>query len=278
MKQGNRSWEVLVCDNGSSDATRDIVRQWSQRHPAIRLVDASARRGPAAARNIGVSVSRGRLIAFCDADDIVADGWVDALEEALERHDFVAGRFELELLRSRSPFSVSWSPQLEELTRIPYLPGFVTAGAGNMAMKREVFESIGGFDESALTAEDDDLCLRAQLVGWTLTFVPQMVLHVRQRAGLRAVWHQALSYGTGARRLQHRYALVAQTFPSNPADATTSADRPAASRFRQVFAAFQPRQIPSRIANAVWRVAWQRGWNTAHLDDVVQLDPRKPIR
>ena len=46
-------WEVVVADNGSTDASAATVRAWGGRSGAIRLVDASERRGPAAARNIG---------------------------------------------------------------------------------------------------------------------------------------------------------------------------------------------------------------------------------
>ena len=64
-------WEVLVADNGSDDATRSCVERWSGRNPRLHLVDASARRGAAATRNIGVASARGSLLAFCDADDVV---------------------------------------------------------------------------------------------------------------------------------------------------------------------------------------------------------------
>jgi glycosyltransferase involved in cell wall biosynthesis len=281
VSQGPRSWEILVCDNGSTDATREIVRTWSGRHPEVRLVDASARRGPAAARNVGVAAGHGDLIAFCDADDVVGAGWADAVEKALTVHAFVAGRFEHERLQARSRLAVSWSPQLDGLTRIPYMPGYVTAGAGNLAVRRTVFDAVGGFDEAALSTEDDDLCLRVQLAGHELTFVPDMVLHVRKRTGLRAIAEQARLYGEGARRLQHRYALLS---PSIIESRTAGADSPVEETDSPpAVAEGQPghrpsrvgrlaaRLDPSRLANLVWRLGWQRGWSRARLDDVHQL-------
>ena len=59
-QQLDADWEVVVADNGSDDGTRFCVEQWSERQPRIRLADASARRGEAAARNIGVRAARGR--------------------------------------------------------------------------------------------------------------------------------------------------------------------------------------------------------------------------
>src|SRR5665213_4169463 len=69
-------WEVVVADNGSSDASVALARDWAERCAAMRVLDASARVGPAAARNAGVMAARGELLAFCDADDVVQAGWL----------------------------------------------------------------------------------------------------------------------------------------------------------------------------------------------------------
>src|SRR5207244_3518041 len=61
-------WELIIADNGSSDGSREIAEAWRSRIPSLRVVDASARRGPATARNVGVEAATGGLLAFCDAD------------------------------------------------------------------------------------------------------------------------------------------------------------------------------------------------------------------
>lgn len=272
IKQGTRSWEILVCDNGSTDNTTDIVRQWARHRPEIVLVDASARRGPAAARNIGVTASKGELIAFCDADDIVGEKWADTIEAALESHSFVAGRFDLQKLASGSGFSVSWSPQLDGLSRLPFLPELVTAGAGNMAMRREVFESIDGFDETSLTAEDDDLCLRAQLAGYPLVFVPELLLHVRKRSGLIPTFRQAMHYGCGARKLEYRYALVEAKYRT---ERTVTADPTPGDNGQSTTSRLNARVHrllrPSTVANLVWRIGWRLGYHRSSTSQVKQM-------
>jgi len=268
------AWEVIIADNGSQDHTADLVREWSTRMPELRLVDAAARRGPAAARNLGVAAARGSCIAFCDADDEIGDGWVTATLRALQSHQFVAGRFDVERFRPPSAFSVSWSPQLDGLTALSYMPGFVTAGAGNMAMHRAAFDTIGGFDEGALTAEDDDLCLRAQLAGYRLAYEPDMVLHVRLREGLPAIFTQAKQYGRGARRLEHRFALIAADPRVVPPKAPVLENQDIlAGRTPSEHGQTPARRVVNRarIANAIWRIGWQIGWRRANLTDVVQL-------
>lgn len=284
-------WEVLVCDNGSTDGTADLVRAWAQRMPELRLVDASARRGPSAARNIGVSQARGPRIAFCDADDRVADGWVAAMRRALDEHEFVAGPFEGSLLNADAESAVTWTAQAHGLTVKPFLPQFVTAGSGNMGVLRAVFDEVGGFYEGARTAEDDDFCLRVQLAGHELVFVPDVVLHVRRRDGLWQVCRQAYAYGAGEKRLMHRYAEFVQAAPGGSGDpeggggpgATTGDGRQggaatrAAARLgrlaaragrvagRAVSKAVRVRR-PGDLTDVAWRVSWSLGWRLTRPD------------
>src|SRR5690349_1945599 len=77
------TWEVLVVDNGSTDATCAIVRAAARQWPGLRLVEATDGVGPAYARNVGSRSATGRSLAFCDADDVVAPGWVAAMGGAL---------------------------------------------------------------------------------------------------------------------------------------------------------------------------------------------------
>jgi len=65
------AWEVVVSDNGSTDATRERVEVWRDRLPHLRIVDSSRRRGVSPARNVGVEAARGDLVLICDGDDVV---------------------------------------------------------------------------------------------------------------------------------------------------------------------------------------------------------------
>src|SRR5215218_5139885 len=86
-------WEVLIADNGSTDGTVALAWSWSDRLP-IRIVDASARAGINAARNVAAAAADGDLLAFCDGDDLVGPGWVAALAEAAQHYDLVGGRLD----------------------------------------------------------------------------------------------------------------------------------------------------------------------------------------
>jgi glycosyltransferase involved in cell wall biosynthesis len=203
-------FEVLVCDNGSRDATAALVRGWAARGSGVswarlRLVDASARRGPAAARNVGARAAVGRALLFCDADDVVSPGWVAALHDALHPDTLVAGPWEFGRLNPSVREEDRWGPATFSPPVDVPLPA---AGSGNLGLSAELFDRLGGFDERLRVGEDIDLCWRAQLSGCTLVEVPGAVLHVRYRTRTSHAFRQAFAYAGSDRQMADKYRLV----------------------------------------------------------------------
>jgi glycosyltransferase involved in cell wall biosynthesis len=197
-QQTEFEWEVVVADNGSDDGTRSCVLQWCERYPHIQLVNASARRGPGAARNIGVGVARGHLLAFCDADDVVRPGWLGSMSAALADADLVAGVFDFGALDG-VPKSTPVPAATRQLGFLPFALG------ANLAVRREVFEAVRGFCEELSPGEDVDLCWRLQLAGYRFAVSADAAVEKRGRTGLRPVFHAAWAYGRCGPRLYERY-------------------------------------------------------------------------
>ncbi len=197
-QQGAGEWEVVVADNGSSDASASTVRSWGNRCSAIRLVDASARRGPAAARNIGVESARGELLAFCDADDVVQPGWLKAMAGALSEADVVAGAFELGSLNGAG----RGTPSPAVTRQIGNLPAGLAA---NLGVGRRAFEAVGGFDEDLRVGEDIDLCWRLQLAGFKFATEPEAVVAKRERASGTDNFRQGITHGRSVPRLYRKH-------------------------------------------------------------------------
>ena len=187
------SWEVIVADNGSNDNLAQVIERYGTRIPSIRLVDASARRGPSYARNMGVKVATGELILFCDADDIPAPGWAAAMVEALRTSSFVASRLEFEKLNAPSIRVARDRTQTGELQRFSFLP-FSYAGSGTLGIKRSLHDAIGGFDETLPVCEDIDYCMRVQEKGVRLELVAEAMLHCRLRDSAIGIYSQASRY------------------------------------------------------------------------------------
>jgi len=201
-------WEVIVSDNGSTDETLQIVERYKGRLPNLRVVDASDRRGQAHAKNVAARVALGDALAFCDADDEVAPGWVAALGETLSQHDFVASRFEIEKLNPLWLRPALGKPQHLGVNRYKHPPYLYHAGGCGLGIKRSLHEAVGGFDESWPVLEETDYCFRIQLAGTSLHFVPDAVVHIRFHPSLTSLYQQSQSWGRYQVRLYKRYRPV----------------------------------------------------------------------
>lgn len=140
----SESWEVIISDNGSADGSMDIVKKYEGRLPHLRIVDASGRRGRGYARNVAAKVARGESLAFCDADDEVAPGWLAAMGEAVTKYDFVACRIDVYKLSPLWIAKMRKHAQASGLQTRGAPPSLSHAGGGTIAVKRRLHEEVGG--------------------------------------------------------------------------------------------------------------------------------------
>ena len=192
-------WELIVADNGSADGTGDVVRGWADRLP-VRVVDASARRGPAAARNIGAAAATGEVLAFTDADDVVQPGWLRAMAGFGDRTDIGTGpvfRF-----HDGDPIPERINVRGGLFHHMGFLP---YADGSNTVISRSTFDDAGGFSEVFRTGEDVDLSWRLQLDGTQLAFLPGVAVAARSRADASGIFRQYMAYGRGDVQLYERY-------------------------------------------------------------------------
>lgn len=245
-------FEVILADNGSTDDSAAVARSYADRLD-LRVLDASAVKGPGHARNVGVAAARSGRIAFCDADDEVAPTWVRAAYEALDSQAFVAGKIDIEKLNSIATRRTRVMAQQEGLQDSAVGVGFKHAGAGNMAFRRDVFEQVGGFDESLRCLQDSDLCWRIQLAGTPLIYVPGLVLHTRLRSTARGMARQAFLYGKSFAQLEGRYGVDPQ------AGGQATLEDAGARRSANTLTRRLRRVRDLGVGGTVWQVAWHVG-------------------
>jgi len=184
---GQRGYEVIVVDNASGDGSAEHV---AARHPQVRLIRNEANLGFGAGNNRGAEWARGEYLAFLNPDTVVEPGWLEALIAALEQDPKAGLATALVLLMDR-PDRVNTCGNDMHMTGLTLCRGMgahrggfsKTVGVGAVsgaafAVRRDLFETLGGFDESFfLYMEDSDLSLRARLAGYHLLAVPGAVIH-----------------------------------------------------------------------------------------------------
>lgn len=187
--------DVVLSVNSSSPAVASGVRSVVElsNDPRVRIVDSSARRGAAHARNVGAASTRCGAIAFCDADDLVHDGWLRALLDGLATFDAVSGRvvdvFADERMRRWYPATTSGA--LNTFLGMPYLL------TGNLAVRRDAFETVGGFNETLTRCEDIAFSWSLMRAGFSIGYADHAVIDYRRRDGVVAMLRQHYSYGRG---------------------------------------------------------------------------------
>jgi glycosyltransferase involved in cell wall biosynthesis len=237
-------WELIVVDNGSTDATADIVRRRAERLPALRLVNCN-RRGINCARNAGVEAARGSRILLCDADDVVSAGWLRTLAGALGEWDLVGGTTETGTLNDQSVQRSRANPVSDTL---PTAHRFMTYAIGaNMGFRRDVFDRVGGFDEAFTKGSDEiDFCWRAQYAGFRVGFVGEAIVHYRLRARPSEVLRQSYAFARANSQLYAKHRELGHL----PRPAAGQQLRKARRRIRSVARVYRIAQKDHRLSYA----------------------------
>lgn len=143
--------EVLVVDDASEDATREVVGQSPD--PRVRLLTGYGH-GVSSARNVGLAAAQGEFVAFLDHDDLWPEGRHATLRGILQSDpelDCAVGRIRLLMEK--------------DAVMIPRLVGMDGRLAADLSLctalfRRRILERVGGFDEGMRFCEDTDYFLR----------------------------------------------------------------------------------------------------------------------
>lgn len=203
-------WEVLIVDNNSSDNTREVAAEFSTRHSRFRYL-LEQQQGKSYALNTGIRVARGEILAFADDDARVEVSWLRNLIACFQKEKYAGcgGRILLEWESERprwlppgryalAPFA---SFDLGDRAGPLWEPPF----GANMAFRREMFETYGGFREdlgprpgSEIRSEDTEFGHRLLTAGETLWYEPSAVVyHPVPTVRLRKEYHLAWWYDRG---------------------------------------------------------------------------------
>ena len=198
-------FEVLVCDDGSTEDLTPVVTGFQGALPRLRHLR-QANRGPAAARNLGIANAGSDVVLFLDSDVQPGDRVVEGLTRALADHPDWQGA-EARLQPTGGEDSFGW-----DAPRSDHGGHYHTAG---IAYRKALLERIGGLDENFSRAACEDVELAVQVLRHgPIGFVPEaVVLHPRRRRTFASSWRARRNWRY-VQLLARRYGFLA--WPGNP--------------------------------------------------------------
>ncbi|MBU2501945.1 glycosyltransferase [bacterium] len=168
-------YEIIVIDDGSSDGTGFLAEELG-----ARVLFMPRNGGQAAARNVGIAHSHGKITCFTDADCFPETDWLEQITAPL-RNDptlqaakgaYLSDQTELTARFVQVEYEDKYD-KLRSFKRISFVDTY------SAAYRREVLDEVGGFDERFPIAEDRELSYRVAAAGHAMVFQPQaLVRHI----------------------------------------------------------------------------------------------------
>lgn len=180
------NYEIVVADDGSTDASAARARE-----RGVKVVACGARRGPAAARNLGAAQARARVILFVDADVVVRAGTLARVAAHFRRSPNVAAVFgSYDDAPAARNFVSQFKNLLHHFVHQQSSARAETFWAGCGAIRREAFDTVGGFDERKYrraSIEDIELGRRLRRAGLEIVLDRELQVTHLKRWTLRSL-------------------------------------------------------------------------------------------
>jgi len=199
MAQDYKDFEIIIVDNGSTDATQKIISSYS-----VTFISEN-KPGAYLARNTGIRHARGEILAFTDADCVADKAWLKELVSCFKVKGIGGCGGDLlafkpinlvEQFLSLGKLRLYHTPNPSEIIRKKnhFLSGAL--GSANMAFRSSVLKKLDGFDPTLKDFGGDyDLSWRIQNLGYPLLYNPQAVVYHRMRNNIKKMFKQFYYFG-----------------------------------------------------------------------------------
>ena len=192
-----RSYEIVVCDNNSTDATQTVVQRFQHDYPdLVRLVVEDQHQSSYAARNRGIANSTGDILAFVDADMWMDDDWLTRVVDKMQDDSIHYLGCNVEIVPKGKSLVGRYNALFGFRVR-NYLEHEHFAPTCCLVIRRTVLERVGMFDSSLSSGGDRLFGNRVYTAGIEQHFAEHITLYHPARETLQSLTQKSLRVGRG---------------------------------------------------------------------------------
>jgi glycosyltransferase involved in cell wall biosynthesis len=194
------SYEVIVVDNGSEDSVEAEAKSFPHVRTALETVP-----GSYAARNRGIAMARGSVIAFTDSDAVPRPDWlangVKELRTAMGS-GFIAGRISIFCRNEQRPTAVELYDSLFAFPQKEFVERSKFGATANVFTYKEVLDRVGSFNAVLKSWGDLEWCQRVFHAGYQVKYSEDVCVAHPARYNLGQIYRQSLRVEAGLRDLR----------------------------------------------------------------------------
>jgi Glycosyl transferase family 2 len=203
LAQDCADWECFIINDGSTDDTDSIIKLFCKIDPRFSSIDTN-RQGPSNARNLaGLSLAKGKYLAFLDSDDLWFPNKLSCTLVHFEKNRSLDGSYaQIAFFNSdpEKPETLS-TVYKQPLKPLDFLRDNPVCTMSNLVIKQNIFKNCGGFDQTIVHNEDVEFLVRATATGAVIDGINKNLVSYRTSvtglssnlAAMRAGWFAALS-------------------------------------------------------------------------------------
>ncbi|AKB24197.1 glycosyl transferase, family 2 [Methanosarcina sp. MTP4] len=205
QKYPSNQFEIIVADNGSSDSTCDVAREFMEKCPeTVKLVVENTIQSSYAARNKGIQIAKGSLIAFVDADMTVERDWLSRINASMHKNlaDYLGCNVEI---YSESESICALYNKMAGFPVEEYVDKRHFAPTCCLVVRRNVFDEVGFFDPKLISSGDYEFGNRVYSSGRKLYYDPSIIMKHPARTSFRQLIKKSFRVGRGFYQLSKFY-------------------------------------------------------------------------
>ena len=202
-------FEVIIVDNGSTDDTFKIVKNKIINFKNFHLVAENIMRGSYAARNRGILISKGKILAFTDSDCVPNNNWVSEGIKGLLSSSYDSGGGKVSFTFQRQKPNVhELFDSSQRLNQEYYVSESNFAITANLFIYRNVFYEIGMFDENLISSGDKEFGNRLHQNNIKITYMPHAIVQHPAKTTLKANIIKSIRLATGRKQLSNPAEII----------------------------------------------------------------------